>query len=784
MEQPRPTEFQTLHFDLRHCPDGATYQLHCRGKRIELRAHDGDSRARACKSNAAFAGLAPEHHATLTHYAEDVELPADVPAHYYVTRRVEGLAINELHPLCLSFIHIPSTALQEARRRIVAQNARPAGDPRLAHFGLEASDDLDTHLALQNALDQFKSPQDAAFAVVNQHPQLISQNTTTTSRVMLNHVMQAKGIGGLVTAISSQGTDGWAVGTPSVDHTGKEIAWGKTFPDQAGKTVYHYKLTDETAAALVQPTGNAVNTVQNDTDLMNRKWSVQHGTPDKAKHAPAVPGGDAAFAAQTPGPAFVLNNQTPGHGLAFDTRTLNYQPGATPADPATFSIDITNHFLRILWAWVQYLDHQGNVLDQKGNRAPSDTYTAINGGLVTSVNTVLAIPIDSAQTLSLPWPEQAASIRIINAGMGQNITNHQLAWRAILMTSVFQFVIPAALMAGGAALEKGGYYKKWTGGKQMLELLLSVLESVFGSAASQGASNATVEGALAGVENGGAAFVVSNLFEMLTIWIAEKLAAAEIIDSVPVAGWIARVTSMVITGASIIETSVEVGISPSLYEVDITRVITVTPKVLPDPTTGTPDVPATWPATALGGHCLFQIQYKDGTNFSHRGDMPTTTNQDPISFSFANLPSGGSFQIVFGVYSNDNWLAGKWTSGWIDAVPPAGGGPIEVQGAIIQSLARLTVETRYDFAQSLAYDGAAHVWRADARPTAVVTDLGQQLYECSEITINDKAYMLGYSWQAAGLGVPQCSGDGGSGDVLYVFQNINIGAHPQELVQV
>jgi len=201
--------------------------------------------------------------------------------------------------------------------------------------------------------------------------------------------------------------------------------------------------------------------------------------------------------------------------------------------------------------------------------------------------------------------------------------------------------------------------------------------------------------------------------------------------------------------------------------------------VHPDPIKGTNFVPPTWPDVASGGYCLFQVQFKDGTGYSQRLDMPETTSADPIIGSFPNLPAGNKLQVVFGVYSKDNWLAGQWTSAWVDAVPPAPGAPLTIEGSIIESLARLTANTEYNYEQSLRWNGAQHIWMKD-RPTALKKDLNCDTGLCkpTSLTINDKAYMLGYTWQSSNPGLPLCEGGTGSGQP-YAFQSINIGATPE-----
>lgn len=785
----RPIQMTTLHFDLSHSGPTENYQLHYCGKRKDLKLHVSQSRKTACVENPGIAAMSAQSLEKVTHYVTEVELPADVVAHCYVTKKTTGLAINELAPLSLSFIHIPTEALEACRRKNLEFVTTIQGDPRFKECGIDIPNDIEKTLAIQSGLDRFHNVRSAAQAVVKQHPQLAAQDKDTAAQVLTKHIIPADGMGELITAISSQGRDGWATIEPSVKKNGEPITWSDRYGERSGKTVYHYKLTDKTANALVSPTSNACTTSQNDLKLKNKKWTVNQGTPNEIVHPTDSSNRMAERSNASFMSSFVLNNKTPGHGLEFVGNTLNYVPGNSDTDPAQFSINIVNSYLRTMWAWVQYLDKQGNVIDSKGIIQHKDYYEQIGLGVVNAVNTILAIPVPGSQNLSFPWPEKATSVRIINAGLGKNINQGDLAWRGILLTALFQYAVPIVLLAAGAALEKGDYYKKWANNKVVLQLLFSTIESITGSLASQGPSLDNGIGVLAGIENGLSGFIVSSAAGRIAFYIAEKTTEAEIIDSVPIVGWVARVASMVITAASILETTIEVATSPSIYEVEVKRVVKLNVSVLPDPIKGTPSVPATWPEAASGGHYLFQVQYKDGTNFSQQGPMFDTTSSTEIVGKFPQLPSGGRFQVIFGVYSKDNWLAGRWTSGWFDALPTQDGSAITIQGAIIQSLAKLTPETVYQYEQSLRFENGAHIWKKD-RPNAVKKDLkcGTEplaMCEPSNITINDKAYMLGYSWQSAGMNLSPCTignttaPNAAQSNLLYAFQNINIGVTPE-----
>ncbi len=69
-------------------------------------------------------------------------------------------------------------------------------------------------------------------------------------------------------------------------------------------------------------------------------------------------------------------------------------------------------------------------------------------------------------------------------------------------------------------------------------------------------------------------------------------------------------------------------------------------------------------------------------------------------------------------------------------------------------------------------------------PLKVVTDLsaddtGHNLAKLVNITMNDKAYMLGYCWRASGQNIPETGGQFPLSTQIHAFQNINVLAQPE-----
>src|SRR5689334_19172741 len=79
------TEKVTLHFDLNHCPAHSEFTLSVLGKKYALRPHSDETRASHAAANRALAAMAAHARRKVSHFAEDVEMPADAVGIHLVT---------------------------------------------------------------------------------------------------------------------------------------------------------------------------------------------------------------------------------------------------------------------------------------------------------------------------------------------------------------------------------------------------------------------------------------------------------------------------------------------------------------------------------------------------------------------------------------------------------------------------------------------------------------------------------------------------------------------------
>lgn len=794
---------RTLHFDLQHAWGvaeelNANFWVKGYRSRHDLQPHTPETREHFRATNAALAQMPDEHLERLTHFAEDVILSEEVVHHVRV--HFDGHDDDGEWPLpglAGMHINVPSEARSNARaHRLESHDASP--NPKLMTYGVEAAD-LETSMAA----DDIMTPLDTAKCILFHHPDLASIDKDVAAET-LDTVAATGGLNDFATAIAAQGpatpTGGYAQILASVGADGETYKYD---PDgrwsKSGETVYHYRLSDETTGAAGQgPLRQALTETANNIKLQNKKWTVNEGTPaevavvDTSSPAPApMAVADAALADETSsGYTFTLNNKTPGHGLDIKNSSLNFDTTFSK-----FSIGATNSYLRTLGAYVVFKDDSGAVLtniklsdgsDYEGHWGgvfdfPSDGKYFVS--LVTAVNTILGIPMPTdPTTVEFVWPDEASEADLLWGGIGTSHWDGDVVAVGFIGTGIFQYGVPIFLLAAGAAIESSSWYKKLVEDKELMFALKAICAFLFAAKIAAQSAIAGVKSAMASLGDAIAGILVDAAVKKLAEWVFMKVAVASAEDAVPFVGWAVRVANMVITAAQIAETTVEVLTSPAVYTLEVKRELNMQLTMHPDPTHGRTPEDAIWPPVA--SHWIANVQYKDGTNYQKTGPIPTGNDAaDPVVVDFV-LPAGNQLEVKFGVYSDTNWLAGHYQSAWMDALLPSGKDVLSIEGAIQENLVPLTAQTQYQYKQKTTYDDTAqaHVWHEGDQPTEVVGDLnesntGNNLGGLVNLTINNKAYMLGYCWTASGQIFPGegCENTG----QMWSFANMSTLANPE-----
>src|ERR1044071_2906134 len=135
----RATEKVTLHFDLSHCPPDEEFSLCALGLKHTLTRHTHETLCRHSASNKALALIPEEHRCRVTHFVEDVELPADAVGFHLVTYLHADA--NCIPNPALVFVHVPTAARRSHFRRKRKGSARQPYASSLTHLCIR----LDSH---------------------------------------------------------------------------------------------------------------------------------------------------------------------------------------------------------------------------------------------------------------------------------------------------------------------------------------------------------------------------------------------------------------------------------------------------------------------------------------------------------------------------------------------------------------------------------------------------------------------------------------------------------------
>jgi hypothetical protein len=161
--------------------------------------------------------------------------------------------------------------------------------------------------------------------------------------------------------------------------------------------------------------------------------------------------------------------------------------------------------------------------------------------------------------------------------------------------------------------------------------------------------------------------------------------------------------------------------------------------------------------------------------------MPAASTTAPLVLTFPDAPmdEGGAVSVL--IYAKNKWLCGSGqTAATISK--STGSATFELSLNISEYIVPLSADTQYSHKRKLVYDTTSqqHVWQTGPAPGAVWSGsngchgCGNVLCQLTGITLNEKARMLGYGWQASGQGLSPCGQPSAGGGRLYAFQNIGL----------
>jgi hypothetical protein len=721
-------ETATLHFDLSHLSPDQPFTLHAGPRRYDLAPHTRQSLARSRRDNAAL-GLVPDHR--VTHFCGPVRLPGDSPLLLRVTapkRNPDDL----LDRLILTSLHVPRGYRRAAlarRQQHLAGRPLPL-PPKLVALGVTDTGSLPADEVLIDVGD-VNTAYDAAESLIFHHAELLTLQAAPAADIV-GVIEWANGIDDLAQSIYTQAqaheTDpakpNWVNSKPGTDwQTGKP-----------GNPIYVW--SDATLEYLPKPLHDALQTTKNDPGLQGQCWTVQPGItqlPMTATPAAASSSGSPAEAIYT------VKQVTPQSGVEH---SFSYQPATS-----TGTVSLKNYYLR----WLQI------SVDQYGPGGEKVGGTQALGPL-SPVDTIMAVPLPPGWSdFSFPIDAKASRAVVSFGGLGQTPFSLGYDWPGILLTTVFNYAIPTAFIALGVAVDQAGPVLSDLA-KKIWPKILTVLEAADeGPIASAVGGGVGLKDVLLAIGNcAGSLFLAAVTgSEELEAFVAAAIGESTAEKAEPFLGWVADAIGAAADLASMVETSVEVARSPATMSIDIERALDVSVTANPDPAHQ-----GQWPATAT--HYTISITYDDGPVYSYDGQLSPTTQQGPIAHTFTGLPAGGNITVLASFYSVTGWLAGQGQSAPLAAQPGQGSTLVVPPFAIKEYLVPLSAGTTYTLKEKLGFGSGGRVWLAPpaiSAPTATVSDLdasnvGNNLGQLGQLTLNEAKSALGYSWQASGQGVP------------------------------
>jgi len=804
MTTARKTETHTLHFDLTHCPPDTPFTLRALGRHHPLVRHSADTLRNHGRKNKALAAMPAERLTAVTHYVEDVELPADAVGLHWVSYPAADPQ-RLLPEIAIVFRHVPSQACRRGfrKRRHSRQGALPAG---LARFGITSvpEDGLEEVVFGSQVL---KNAYDAAVAIIFSHPDIASLNPYVADTVLHQHIATAldryadlvnyitNNPGTWYTEVAVQNPPGAQPLNGLTDKNGNPITW----PTVNGVNVApQYDLSPDImgsgsrqglAAPVVKHVLQAVN---NDSSLNGQKWTSQLGvTAQKQTQVPSTPTAArrrTRRVADEPAYKWATSLQTAQYGLDQDA-------GSFQVSDDTVSFNVKNWANRGLGVYVQFFDDGGNAIDNPSNwqelldgdmksifeRNSSKKYIQMLG----AGNVVFGIPVWTDYTsISFPFPPEAVHAQVLLGGLGNGNYDSDVDLAGIIYTCVLGYGVPSLLSVASVGLQSTKWYVAFFEDPQNMKLLLTVAAPIIAGYLGTSTLFLNPAAVLMFAANIVAGIVLSSAMYTFAKMFMGYVSTQELLDNEPFVGWALKIASIAGSVGTMINTTVEVCRSPATYTIDITRAMDVSVTVSPDPTHGTKLQAPIWPDVSDHFECT--LLYKNGTAYQQTGPMPQQHDQ-PISLLWDNVPSApsDSVQVTFNVYSSTGWLAGKWTSTWVAAVP-TDGSTLPFTGSIIENLVPLTANTQYSHYQKLVYDATAqkHEWQSGPAPGATLAardcaDEGNNLCQLVGLTLNDNAYAAGYAWKASGQELPRDGGDTPYNAQMFAFQSISVLADPE-----
>ena len=632
---------------------------------------------------------------------------------------------------------------------------------------------------------------DIAQALVFLNP-TVTVLTPSTADTVLKHIAGTDDLPGMTFAIQSSAST-WNVPKPLVDASGHPVRK----PDG---TQYHtYELDPTVENSAVPVSGQAKSLVYSDDTLSGARWNLLPGVAhlDMTDRAASV----GLAAANDSGYHISLVDGGPNFGVSLAVNGLS--------DDFVLDLTVTNSYLRHLSVFVSFLEADGrtamvvddNIWTQlmKGAMLPiveawlklgldtgfgEELRKMLGGhdntlkfcGTVGAEGTFLGVPVSNTAknfTFALPGEAPVGKVRLLVGSLGTSSGldwDPTAAWLGLSMTALIDLVVPTYALISTAGEESNTLFENIFESVPFLGAtavsVFTVAKDIFDDPANTGSD---LKAALI-------SFADSLVTKVLTSSdVAAKLAVyfgvEEVEEAIPYVGWALKALAMEAAAAQLAQTIGEVIASPRVIEFDLTVTMDAVITLTPDTSPGTG---SEFPATATSVHLT--AQYSDNTTRTYQEAFDPAKGQS-LRIDWHDIPVGGHVTFVVAMFSAEGWGVGKGQSATIVNEITKGQQALIVDIAVQQKLYPIDADTTYRHHQLLGYDNG-YAWQETAvAPTDTAESLGtgpsgHQLEALAGITLSDDLGILGYSWEASGLGIPPVD-SGGTATELYTMQNIS-----------
>lgn len=768
-----------FHIDLSHVADAAGLKLAIGTQTFDLQRHTTRTQAQARSVHSALMALPEAAIQRFTHFV-------DIHHTTFPSNEIRWLRVIRPNPdpsiylpeILLQSLYCPDIHVRNYHDKKLRKNPRyrPA---KLAFYGLpEQPRERDAGAAFI-AASELVTGLDTAAGLVFHHPELGNVQPFYANQIINEHIApdpsedpdQYNAIVALANVITDPNNQPWSPVVACKDQYGNKLQAGyQVGKIKPGDQLYTYGLTDTTTQTAMAPVAGAKRSAYDDTTLQNQTWSVRPGRSAlKSQQDIRADGARATPKARAGGGQFdwTVNELTPNHGLSADASSIKI------GQDDTFSINVSNSYLRTLYAYYQLLDENGQ---------PTSKKTALQS--VSAVNTIMGIPMPTdPATLSFNLAK-APSVQLLFGGFGTSDWDGDVSPRGALLTGLWQYGVPIVFIIAGKALTSTALFNKIVNDKDLLAAALAIAFSIAGGGIPTAAALLNTKSVLFTCADALVGIIAAKGLEKLGAWLIEQVGEGELSNAFGPIGWAIKLIAAGVDFEEMAVTTGEILSSPATIKVKVTRTINVTLTLHPDPAHGEAGHPETavWPA--LAQVYLATLQYKDGTTRQLTGAMLPTTNKEPIALDFQAVPAGGQIRVFAGVYSQSGWLAGSWQSDWMPAVANQGDTLALGDQNIKENLVPLSPDTQYVFKESIVYSNGDYVWQATNQPpTATVTSLNPgpngTLAELVGITINNSAFQVGYAWRASGQNIPPDDPRSpASNQQLFALQNLSVLSDP------